>query len=98
MGRSTSDLSKYVHEYSTKAAESMFVAAINQQRVRRACGTPMGLRGTASQVPCVGLMPRSLSKAGLKPTSGFPSKPVQRHGSDSNDNHCAAACECQPIM
>ena len=33
MGRSTSDLSKYVHEYSTKAAESMFVAAINQQRV-----------------------------------------------------------------
>lgn len=34
MGRSTSDLSKYVHEYSTKAAESMFVAAINQQRVR----------------------------------------------------------------
>lgn len=36
MGRSTSDLSKYVHEYSTKAAESMFVAAINQQRVRTA--------------------------------------------------------------
>ena len=36
MGRSTSDLSKYVHEYSTKAAESMFVAAINQQRVRGA--------------------------------------------------------------
>ena len=35
MGRSTSDLSKYVHEYSTKAAESMFVAAINQQRVRQ---------------------------------------------------------------
>jgi len=37
MGRSTSDLSKYVHEYSTKAAESMFVAAINQQRVRDPC-------------------------------------------------------------
>ena len=34
MGRSISDLSKYVHEYSTKAAESMFVAAINHQRVR----------------------------------------------------------------
>ena len=31
---STSDISKYVHEYSTKAAESMFVTAINHQKVR----------------------------------------------------------------
>ena len=33
-GTSTADISKYVHEYSTKAAESLFVTAINQQRVR----------------------------------------------------------------
>ena len=31
---SSADISKYVHEYSTKAAESLFVTAINQQRVR----------------------------------------------------------------
>lgn len=39
-GTSTADISKYVHEYSTKAAESLFVTAINQQRVRPRAALP----------------------------------------------------------
>ena len=32
-GSSSTDVGKYVHEYSTKAAEMLFVTAINQQKV-----------------------------------------------------------------
>ena len=83
MGRSTSDLSKYVHEYSTKAAESMFVAAINQQRVRTrwtrtgtwitfSCSVPVPWQLDVERGHCCSL------------TASYAIKSVQSHGSGSN--------------